>query len=189
MVGVWGEFWASLVDIPSGISIFTSFGRRFLYWFEVYSLDSSKTMGNFQDILNINWSFLGATSHTRLKAHDYGNVRALIGWKGGECSSLLHTRRWRLKGPKQSSWMKGLHGVLHGMLWIRVHGLPEFASSPPSRGGPDANSNMTYLRIYCKAYQGIHGWGITFGTKDLRTMLQKCRHLSWFSIIWSINFR
>ena len=32
-----------------------------------------------------------------------------------------------LKAPKRSSWMKSLHGVLHDKLWIRVHGLPEFA--------------------------------------------------------------
>ena len=34
-----------------------------------------------------------ATSHTRLKAHDHGNVRALIGRKGGDRPSSLHTRR------------------------------------------------------------------------------------------------
>jgi hypothetical protein len=36
---------------------------------------------------------LKATSHTRLKALDHGNVRALIGRKGGDRSSSLHTRR------------------------------------------------------------------------------------------------
>ena len=46
-----------------------------------------------------------------------------------------------LKAPKKSSWMKSLHGVLiHGGLWIRVYGLPEFASGPPPRGGFDENS-------------------------------------------------
>jgi hypothetical protein len=35
--------------------------------------------------------------------------------------------------------MKILHGVLHGKLWIRVHGLLKFASSTPPRGGPGAN--------------------------------------------------
>jgi len=39
--------------------------------------------------------------------------------------------------------MKSLHGVLHGGLWIRVHGLPEFASGPPPRGGPDENYERT----------------------------------------------
>jgi hypothetical protein len=34
-----------------------------------------------------------ATSNTRLKAHDYGNVRALIGRKGGDRPSSLHTKR------------------------------------------------------------------------------------------------
>ena len=37
--------------------------------------------------------------------------------------SLLHTGRWRCKGPKKS-----VHGLLHGILWIMVHGLLEFAS-------------------------------------------------------------
>ena len=31
--------------------------------------------------------------------------------------------------------MKSLHGVLHGRLWIRVHGLPEFALGLPPKGG------------------------------------------------------
>ena len=57
---------------------------------------------------------LRATSHTRLKALDHGNVRALIGRKGGDRPSSLHTRRWRPRGPKKSLWMKSLHGVLHG---------------------------------------------------------------------------
>ena len=36
----------------------------------------------------------------------------------------LHTRRWRPKGPKKITWMKSLHGVLHGGLWIRFHVNP-----------------------------------------------------------------
>ena len=82
-----------------------------------------------------------ATSHTRPKAHDHGNVRALIGQKGKDRPSSLHTRRCWPKGPKKSSWMKSLHGVLRGRLWIRVHGLPEFASGPTPRGGPNVNSD------------------------------------------------
>ena len=34
-----------------------------------------------------------ATSHTRLKAHDHCNLRDLIGRKGGDRRSSLHTRR------------------------------------------------------------------------------------------------
>ena len=34
-----------------------------------------------------------ASSHTRLKALDHGNVRALVGRKGGDRPSSLHTRR------------------------------------------------------------------------------------------------
>ena len=41
------------------------------------------------------------------------------------------------EGPKKISWMKSLHGVLHGGLWIRFHGLPEFSLGlpPTPRGG------------------------------------------------------
>ena len=90
-------------------------------------------------------SALRATSHTRLKALDHGNVRVLIRWKGGDGPSSLHTRRWRPKGPLKSLWMKSLHGFLHGGLWIRVHGLPEFASSLPPRGGSDENSGRPWF--------------------------------------------
>ena len=31
------------------------------------------------------------------------------------------------------------HGVLHGGLWIRFQGIPEFSSGLPPRGGLDAN--------------------------------------------------
>ena len=70
---------------------------------------------------------LRATSHTRLKAHDHCNLRALICQKGGDRPTSLHTQRWRPEGSKKTSWMKSLHGVLHGGgLWIRFHGLPKF---------------------------------------------------------------
>jgi hypothetical protein len=88
---------------------------------------------------------LRATSHTRPKALDLGNVRALIGRKDGDCPSSLHTRRWRPKGPKKNLWMKSLHGVLHGGLWIRVHGLLKFASGPPPRGGSYENSGKPWI--------------------------------------------
>ena len=38
-------------------------------------------------------SWVKATPHTRLKAHDHCNLRALVGRKGGNCSSSLHTQR------------------------------------------------------------------------------------------------
>jgi hypothetical protein len=38
-------------------------------------------------------------------------------------------------GSRKFEWMKNLPGVLHGMQWILIHGLPDFASSPPQRGG------------------------------------------------------
>ena len=85
---------------------------------------------------DIAWSnTLRATSHTRLKAHDHCNLRVLIGRKGGDRSYSLHTQRWKPKGPRKTSWMKSLHGGL----WIRFHGLLEFTSCLPPRGGPDAN--------------------------------------------------
>ena len=80
-----------------------------------------------------------ATSHTSLKAHDLCNLRGSHWSKGQTRPSSLHTRRWRRKGPKKTSWMKSLHGVLYGGLWIRFHGLREFTSGLPPRGGPDAN--------------------------------------------------
>ena len=88
---------------------------------------------------------LRATSHTRLKAHVHCNLRALIGRKGGARPSSLHTWRWRPKGPNKTWWMQSLHGVLQGGLWIRFHGLPEFTSGLPPRGGPDANSGRPWI--------------------------------------------
>ena len=90
--------------------------------------------------IHISISLIRATSHTSLKARDHCNLRALIGQKGGDCSSSLHTWRWRPKGPKKTLWMKSLHGFLHDGLWKRFHGLPEFSSGQSPRGGPHANS-------------------------------------------------
>ena len=44
-----------------------------------------------------------------------------------------------------TSCIKSLHGVLHGGLWIRFHGLLEFASGRPPRGGLDANSGRLWF--------------------------------------------
>ena len=76
---------------------------------------------------------LRATSHTRMKAKDHCILRSLIGQKGWDHPSLLHTRRWRPKGSWKLSQMKRLHGFLHGRLWIMFHDLLEFALSPPPR--------------------------------------------------------
>ena len=98
-------------------------------------------------ILKQNWSTMDnirATSHTRLKAHAHCNVRALIGQKGRDHPSSFHIRRWRSKGPKKSLWMKNLHGVLHGKLWMRVHDMSKFVLGPPPRGRPDANSERPW---------------------------------------------
>ena len=91
---------------------------------------------------------LRATSHTRLKARDHCNLRALIGRKYGDHPSLLHTQRWRFKGSKKISWMKSLHGVIHSKLWIRFHGLPNFSSSPPPKDEPNANSRRPWFFEY-----------------------------------------
>jgi hypothetical protein len=92
-------------------------------------------------IIGSKFNSVFATSHTRLKANDHCNLSKSSRWtKGGDCSSSHHTRRWTPEGPKKTSWMKSLRGVLHGGLWIRYHGLLKFASGPSSRGGPDANS-------------------------------------------------
>ena len=85
------------------------------------------------------------TPHTGLKARDDFNLRALIGRKGGGRPNSLYTRRWRSKGPKKTSWIKSLHGVLHGVLWIRFYDVPKFSSRPPPRGGPNANSGQLWL--------------------------------------------
>ena len=85
------------------------------------------------------YGFLRATSHTNVKAHDHCNVRILIGWKGRDRPNSFHTRTWRFKIPMKSSWMKSLHGVLHGKLWIKVNGLPKFASNPHPRDRFNAN--------------------------------------------------
>ena len=46
-----------------------------------------------------------ATSRMRLKPCGNCILRSLIGWTGRDRLTSLHTRRWRPKGPKKSSWM------------------------------------------------------------------------------------
>ena len=102
------------------------------------------------------FSLFRATSHTRLKVHDHCNLRALIGHKGGDRPSSLHTQRWRSKSPKKTLWMKSLHGVLHGGLWIRFHVLLEFSSGLPPRGGMTQKSGDHELfNVFSDKFQGI----------------------------------
>ena len=82
------------------------------------------------------------------RAHGHCNRRALIGRKSGDRPSSLYTRRWRPKGPKKASWMKSLHGVLHGRLWVRFRGLSDFPSGLPPRDGPDANSGRSWFLLF-----------------------------------------
>ena len=60
-------------------------------------------------ILAILEMILRATSHTRLKAHDHCNVRALIGRKGGNRTSLFHTNERSTWSPTwqvvEKRWM------------------------------------------------------------------------------------
>ena len=50
-------------------------------------------LGDFGKRKDTQTLILRPTSHTRVKALDHGNVRALIGRKGGDRPSSLHTRR------------------------------------------------------------------------------------------------
>ena len=93
-------------------------------------------------------TILRATSHTTLKACDHCNLRALIGWNGGDCPSSLHTQMWKPKGSIKTSWLKSLHRVLHDGQWIRFHNLPKFLWGPPPRGGPHANSGRPWLFFF-----------------------------------------
>ena len=91
---------------------------------------------------------LRATSHTRLKAHDHCILGSLIGQKGRDRLSLLHSGRWRPKGPKKLSWMKSLHDNL----FILCHGLLEFLPSPPPRG----KGVLLFLEFVW--ISGMHDW-------------------------------
>lgn len=59
-----------------------------------------------------------------------------------------------LKRPRKFGWMKNLHG----MQWVIFHGLPDFASSPPWRGGPNTKlgdyklQNLKTLNFIRSAY-------------------------------------
>ena len=80
------------------------------------------------------------TSPTRVKArHHCCNLRALIGrvGGGGHRLSSLHAPRRRLEGPKKTSWMKSLHGVLHRGYSFMVLMKPSLGR--PLGGGPNGN--------------------------------------------------
>ena len=103
-----------------------------------------------------------ATSQTRLKARDHCILRSLIGRKGQDRPSSLQARRRRLDGSKKVSWMESLHGVMHGRLWGMFRGLLKFASDPPSRDRPNANSGRPY-----HSQGALDNWyGLWMGVKD-----------------------
>ena len=77
-------------------------------------------------------------STPRLRARDHYTSSTLIGGKGGAGgpSLLLHTT---LEGPTEyvsARWMESLHGFLHGIEWIMVHGhLDSSQKSPNTKSG------------------------------------------------------
>ena len=112
------------------------------------------TLGNMTMGCESCWELWGPL-HTRLKAHDHCILRSLIDWEGRDRPSSLRTRRWRPKVLKKLSWMKSLHVFLHGILWLMLHGLLEFALGPPWRSRIDANSNKP--RSFVWSFDEIQG--------------------------------
>jgi hypothetical protein len=114
--------------------------------------------------MDIVWNFywtlkfemtLKATSYIRSKVCDHCALRSLVGWKGQDCSSSLHTRRWRPKSPKKSSRMKSLRGCIHVAL-VMFHDVPKFATCPLPSVKPYAYSNVPY-RWYIMPWMRIKG--------------------------------
>jgi hypothetical protein len=48
--------------------------------------------------------------------------------------------------------MKSLHGILHGILWNRLHGLPKFSSCPPLAWCKFRETNKINFKTNCKVY-------------------------------------
>ena len=141
--------WTRLCRDKSGVASHVSFSRVQTLECTLFFQSTANTWASTLYVI------LRATSHTRLKAHDHFNLRALIGRKGGDRPSSLHSWRWRPKDPKKTSWMKSLHEVLHAGLWIRFHGMPELTSGLPPRGGPDANFGRPWFFNVFKYFVNI----------------------------------
>ena len=107
--------------------------------------------------------------------------KILVGRKGWDRPSSLHIRRWRSKSPKKLSWMKSLHGFLHGRLWIMWHGLLKFASDPPSRGRPSANCNGS---CHSQGLSQLHGHGPWLVCE---MSLMRCIHLYADPTVWLVT--
>ena len=97
-------------------------------------------------ILFLNWGAF----HTRdWGLGDHWNLKFHMGGKCQDCCASLYTRAWGPKELRNFKWMKHLLG----MKWIMFHGLPDFVSSPPQRGGPNTKlgdhdtSNPTTLDL------------------------------------------
>ena len=61
------------------------------------------------------------TAHTRVRARENYTSSTLIGGIGKAGPSSLHTM---LEGPTEyvnARWMSSLHGILHGIEWIKFH--------------------------------------------------------------------
>ena len=92
---------------PRGLYIHIAFtyfvGPLNVVWSELGPTPASPPMG----VREVWWSWsLGLVCEVTL--------RSLIGWKGLDCPSSLHARRWRPNNPTMLSWMKNLDGFLHG---------------------------------------------------------------------------
>ena len=102
-------------------------------------LDAIQNKSRLDVFLIMDGAKLRATSHMRMCDHCI--LRSLIGRKGQDHPSSLHTRRWRPKGPKNLSWMTSPHGFPHDKLWMMFHNQPKFASSPAPINRHDANTS------------------------------------------------
>ena len=86
-----------------------------------------------------------ATWYRRLKAHDQLQSTSSH-WSKGRRPSKFSSHSDKGEGLKvQKEDFMDLHGVLHGGLLIRFHGLPKFSCCPPPRDGPDENSRRTWF--------------------------------------------
>ena len=106
-------------------------------WWNILDTESGINIPN--PLESMHPSAIRVTSHVRPKSHDYCILGTLIGQKGWDHPSSLHSRRWRPKNAKKQSWMQILHRLPHDNLQIMFHGLSEVASSSTPRDRHDSN--------------------------------------------------
>ena len=102
------------------------------------------------------WVFtLMATSHTRLRAHDWYTSSTLIGGKGGVGPSSLHTT---LEGPAEyvsckmdvkSTWIPMRHAMDHASRSLGLFSNPSLKGRPDTKlgdhGTPNAHNHWLIL--------------------------------------------